>query len=396
MWSYFKIELSNFFTNRKNIAIYVLLACFALFYSIRIAPVYDPIEKVDINQIEASYLNREEFLISREGKDNTKAHPAVNYAMTIFKPWNTMELTRMEALQKKDLKAYARATSQWYKHTDSVTYSGGLYYYNPRYYTYGNLYAHEEGHLGYLSTAARYEAYAELDSDLTLEVLEEFTAIQTVHRLMDDFLPYVFFIGCLLLTVDIVLQDRKNPTLLRGYPIADWKKLVVKALTAFVGSICLIIPLLIGYIIVGIQFGFGSLDFPVPIKSGYGFETITMASYFAKTGALILCWFAVIISFVILLSVTLRNEVANLIAGLIVIFSEFIYLDRGIGFLKPVEYYLPTYTQVSQVITNMKNHFYTTGNIEFSKGIILIIGCATILFALALVVSLSKRYRFIK
>ena len=396
MWSYLKIELSKFFKNRKNIAVYVLLTCFALFYSIRVAPAYDPIEKVDIYQIEASYLNREEFLISREGKDPQQSHPSVRYAVAMFKPWNTIELSRMEAIQAKDLKLYARVTSEWYKFTDSVTYKGGYYYYNPRYYNYGNREAHEQGHLAYLSTAARYKAYSELESDISLEVLEEFTAIQTFHRLMDDFLPYVFFIGCLLLSVDIVLQDRKHPTLLRGYPIADWKKLIVKGVTAFIGSLCLILPLMVGYVIIGIQFGFGSLDFPVPIKSGTEFETITMTSYFAKTGILILCWFMVIISFVILLSVTLRNEIANLIAGLIVIFAEFIYLDRGVGYIKPVENYLPTYTQVSQVVTNMKNYFYTTIKIEFSKGLILLIGCAVILFALALVTSLNKRYRFIK
>ena len=396
MWSYLKIELSKFFKNRKNIAVYVLLTCFALFYSIRIAPAYDPIEKVDIHQMEASYLTREQFLISREGKDTSQAHPAVQYAVGLFKPWNTIELTRMEALQAKDLKLYARVTSEWYKFTDTVTYKGGYYYYNPRYYTYGNREAHEQGHLAYLSTAARYAAYSELDSDITLEVLEEFTAIQTFQRLMDDFLPYLFFIGCLLLSVDIVLQDRKNPTLLRGFPIADWKKLIVKGVTAFIGSLCLILPLMVGYVIIGIQFGFGSCDFPLPIKSGTQLETITMSNYLAKTGILILCWFMVIISFVILLSVTVRNEVANLIAGLIVIFSEFIYLDRGIGYLKPVENYLPTYSQVSQVVTNMKNHFYTTIKIEYSKGLVLLISCAVILFALALVTSLNKRYRFIK
>jgi len=308
MWSYLKIELSKFFTNRKNIAVYVLLTCFALFYAIRLAPAYDPIEKVDINQIEASYLNREQFLISREGKDNSKAHPSVQYALAIFKPWNTMELSRMEALQAKDLKLYARVTSEWYKYTDQLTYKGGNYFYNPRYYTYGNREAHEQGHLAYLSTAARYAAYSELESDITIEVLEEYTAIQTFHRLMDDFLPYVFYIGCLLLTVDIILQDRKNPTLLRGYPIADWKKIIAKAVTAFIGSICLIIPLLVGYIIIGIQFGFGSLDFPVPIKSLYDFETITMASYFAKSAALILCWFALIITFVLLLCALLKRR----------------------------------------------------------------------------------------
>ena len=403
MWSYLKIELSKFFTNKKNIAVYVLLTSFAIFYALRVAPAYDPIEKVDINQIEANYLTREEFLLIRSAKDNSLSHPAILFAMEIFPQWNEYELKRMEALQANDLKEYARVTSQWYLYTDSLTYGYGYYYYNPRYYNYGNIYAHEEGHKAYLSTSARYAKYAEMDSDITLEVLEEYTAIQTVYRLMEDFLPYVFFIGALLLSVDIVLQDRKYPTLLRGYPIADWKKLLMKGLTAFIGSIALIVPILIGYILIGIQFGFGSLKLPVPVYEPTGefgafagYKTIPMYSYFAQTGALILGFFALIIALVLFLSVVFRTEILNLIAGLGFIASEAIYYDRGNGYVYPVENYIPTYFQVSHIITNSKNPFYDTTKIAYSKGLMLIGGCMLILLVITLLISLSKRYKFIR
>lgn len=400
MWGYLKIELSKFFTNKKNIAVYVLLLSFAVFYAIRIAPAYDPIEKVDINQIEANYLTREEFLIQREGKDSSSSHPAVQYAMSIFPLWNEIELKRMEALQKKDLKEYTLTTSEWYLFTDSQTFGGGYYYYNPRYYTFGNNDAHMEGHLAYLATASKYAKYAEFkNQELSLEVLEEFTAIQTLYRLMDDYLPYVLLVACLLLSVDVVLQDRKHPTLLRGYPIHDWKKLITKGITAFIGSLAIFVPLLIGYIIIGIQFGFGSFKFPVAIRladNPHGFETITMAKYFALTGTLLLAWFIVIISFVLLLSVILRNEIANLIGGLMLVFAEFYYLDKGYGYFKPVQDYLPTYTQVSHVVTNSKNYFYEASGIDFSKGLLLLSISAVILIILSVVITLSKRYRFIR
>lgn len=404
MWSYLKIELSKFFTNKKNIAIYVLLTSFAVYYALRVAPEYDPIEKVDINEIEASYLTREEFLINREGKDSSGSHPAIQFAMAIFPEWNEYEMQRMVALQAGDLKEYTRVTSEWYLYTDSLTYTGGYYYYKPRYYNYGNLYAHEEGHRAYLATSARYEKYAEMDSEeLTLEVLEEFTAIQTLYRLMEDSLPYVFLVALLLLSVDIVLQDKKYPTLLRGYPIADWKKLLMKGVTSFIGGLALFIPILIGYILIGIQFGFGSLKLPIPVfvPSGdfgamAGYKTIPMYSYFAQTGALLLGFFALIIAIVLLLSVVFRTEILNLIAGLGFIASEAIYYERGNGYLYAVENYIPTYLQVSHIVTNSKNSFYDSTGIELSKGLMLVGSCTIILLVITLLISLSKRYKFIR
>lgn len=399
MWSYFQIELTKFFKNRKNIAVYVILLSFAFFYSIRIAPAYDPIEKVDIQQMEANYLNREEFIINREGKDNLHAHPSILYALAIFPKWNQLELDRMKALQEKDLKKYAEVTSEWYLYTDEQTYRGGYYYYNPRYYTYGNRDAHLEGHLAYLSTAARYDGYSKMDGDITLEVLEEFTALQTIYRMMQDYLPYVFLIGALLLSVDIVVQDRKNPTLLRGFPITDWKKMLVKWTVAMCGSFAMIIPLLVLYIIVGLQFGFGSLDLPVPVnhvtKYEVMYETITMKEYFLKVGLLLAIWFAIITSFAIFLNLVFRSEMVSLLAGVVLIFSEFFYMDRGYSFFKPVHQYLPTYTQVSNIVTNEKNFFYETSEITLSHGLILLVVTVLILLILNISITLVKRYKMI-
>lgn len=401
MWAYFKIECKKFFTNKKNIAVYVLLLCFAVFYAIRLAPAYDPIEKVDINAIEASYLTRETFLAEQYGKDPYNQHPAVQYALAIFPIWNQYEIDRMKALQTKDLKEYAAVTAEWYKFTDLHTFRGGYYFYNPRYYNYGNLYAHEEGHKAYMATAARYEQYAKMDNDaLNLEVFEEFTAVQTIYRLMEAYLPYVLLIAALLLSVDIVLQDRKYPTLLRGYPISDWKKLLVKGVTAFVGVLAMLIPIVLFAVMIGIQFGFGSFNLPVPVAvdsiMGISYKTITMGEYFTKAALLLASLCALIISLVLFLSVLFRSEVFNLLAGLGFLASERLYYDRGNGYLYDVENFIPTYFQVSHIITNSKNSFYDTIEIAYNKGIIIACLLTGILLIVTLFISLSKRYKFIK
>lgn len=400
MKAYLKIELTKFFTNRKNLAVYILVAACALFYAIKIAPFYDPIEKVDNDVMQAAYDTRLAFLESRKQKNNLHAHPAVIHAMFQFMSWNSLEVKRMAALEKNDLKEYAYFTNKWYIFADKQTYTTGYYSYNPRYYTYGNREAHEQGHLAYLSTATRYGKYVILDKKITIDVLEERTANQTIYRLLESYLPYVFYIGCLLLTVDIVLQDRRNPSLLRGYPIADWKKIFAKGIIAFVGSIALIIPMLIAYFIIAMQSGFGSLQLPIPvmIEENYkpAFDTITLGQYFVQVGLLILGWFAVIISLILLLSVTIRQELANLAGGVFLIFSEKFYIDEGLGYFKPVENYLPTYTQVSKVVTNVKGFFYEAEGIVFLSGFTILTTTAFILMIITLGITLIRRYRFIK
>lgn len=400
MKAYLKIELTKFFTNRKNLAVYILVAACALFYALEIAPSYDPIEKVDYDEIKSAYDTRVEWTNSRKGKNNEGAHPAVVYSIFQFLSWNSLDIKRMAALEKNDLKEYTYLTNRWYIFVDKHTYTTGYYTYNPRYYTYGNPDAHEQGHLAYLSTATRYGKYVLLDKKITIDVLEERTANQTIYRLLESYLPYVFYIGCLLLTADIVLQDRRNPSLLRGYPIADWKKIFAKGITAFVGSIALIIPMLIAYFIIAIQSGFGSLQLPIPviIEENYkpAYDAITLGQYFVQVGILISGWFAVIISLVLLLSVTIRQELANLAGGVVLIFSEKFYIDEGLGYLKPVENYLPTYTQVSKVVTNVKNFFYESEGIVFLRGFTILSTTALILLIITLGITLIRRYRFIK
>ncbi|QUG43643.1 ABC transporter permease [Psychrobacillus sp. INOP01] len=395
MWSYFKWEFRQFFTNKKNIAVYVILLFLALYFALKVAPAYDPIEKVDVAEMEARFNTRDDFIKSVEGKFNI--HPSVAYALAIFPRWNELDKARIEALSENDYLKYAEATAEWYKYSDAMTLNSSELFYNPLYYTYDNDYAHADGHYGYGYTASRFTGYIEGSSELSMELFEERTALQTLQRMLNEYLPLVLFISCIFLSVDIVLKDRRNPSLLKGFPIADWKKLFMKGIVAFIGSILTIIPLCVGLVIIGLQNGFGNLSLRVPIYSYIEetFSNMTMGTFILKNGLFISVWILFFITIILFVSIILKAEFANLFVSFIVIAAEWIYFERVMGAYTDIQRYPTSYVQVGQVISGYRNFIYESPYLTYQNGLIILGSCTLILMILTLIASKLKRFKLI-
>ncbi|MEO4055047.1 ABC transporter permease [Solibacillus sp. CAU 1738] len=389
MWAYFKFEFLNFIGNKKNIAIYVILLFFACYYALKIAPTYDPIEKVDVDEIEARYLTREEFLSTVVIHDDM--HPLTYFATQIYPEWNYYDKERLDAIKDDNLKLYAEATTKWYTYSDSLIYKfgGDMIFYNAGYYTYGNDYPTMDGHYAYLYSASRYEGYATGKSDLSINVFEERTALQTLQRLLHSYLPLILIVSCILFTADIVLKDRRNPTLLQGLPLSDWRKLIIKGGVAFLGSILTILPLSVGLIIIGVRNGFGDFSLPVPLSiplpalstNELTFESISMGEYLIQNMLLLVLWFLLIISVLLFVSVLIKNEFANLLVGCVFIFAEFFYFSRGIGYYWDVQWFPSSYVQVGQVISGYRTFLYGFEKLTLSNGLA-VLGLSTCIFLL--------------
>ncbi len=393
MQSYFKFEFLHFFFNKKNIAVYVILLFFSCYYAMVVAPSYDPIEKVDRLEMEARYLTREDFLNS---VNTERMHPSTAYAVMTYPEWNEYEKGRLDALEENDFKKYAEATSKWYTYSDGMIYKGGDFlFYHPRYYTYGNNYAREDGHFAYLSAASRYEGYAEGDYALSIDVFEERTALQTWQRLLQSYLPFILIVSCILLSADIVLKDRRNPTLLRGFPMSPWRRLLVKGGVALFGSILAFIPLAAGLLIIGARNGFGSLDLPVPIYSHVdkSFSLISLSEFMLQNMALIILWFVLIISLLLLTSILIRNEFANLFIGFAVVIGEFTYYTRGIGFIREVQWYPTSYIQVGQVISGYRNYVYESNALTLGNGATVLSACVCIILLTVFIISNLPKFK---
>ncbi|QCR31223.1 ABC transporter permease [Lysinibacillus sp. SGAir0095] len=395
MRAYFKFEFIQFLFNKKNIAIYVILLFFACFYALKIAPSYDPIEKVDRDEIEARFLTREDFLNNVVIDENT--YPLTQFAAAIFPEWNEYDQQRLDALDDNDMKKYAEATYKWYEYSDFMIFRNGkgFLYYNSRYYTAGNLYATEDGHYAYMYSASRFKGYADGSSDLSINVFEERTALQTLQRLLHGYLPLILLIGCILFTADIVLKDKRNPTLIKGFPISIWSRLLVKGGVALIGSILTVIPLSVGFFLIAIQNGLGDFNLPVPIFSyeAKAFTSIAMGEYLFQNALLILFWFVLLISLLLLVSVLVRNEFANLVVGCVVVFAEFYYYVRGLGFVKDIQWYPSSYVQVGQIIAGYREYLNNSVALTLANGLLVMSLCTVICLLITFIVSNHRRFK---
>lgn len=403
MWAYFKFELSQFIRNKKNIAVYVILLFLAFFYALEIAPSYKPIEKVDIKEIESRYLMREEFLSKFRDNPNRFSGMA-SFGVAVYPEWNRLEKDRLDGLNEGDFIKYSKATSDWYVYTNGFTYNSDHFSYSPGYYTHGNLYAEDDGYYGFLYTASRYKGYAEGNSKLSLNVFEERTALQSVQRLLESYLPLILMISCIFLTVDIVLKDRFNPSILKGFPLSDWKKILVKGFVSLLGSIGAFIPLAVGFIIVGINYGFGDLQLPVPIYTipeevsiflKGDFINVSMGQFLLESFLLLMFIFILLISLILLSSMVIRNEFANLLVGAVFIFNEIFYFKRGIGYWYEVENYPTNYVQVGQILSGHRNYIYGSNELLFTNGLLVLGLSACVLILFIFLISKFKRYKLI-
>ncbi|MGE7926710.1 ABC transporter permease [Lysinibacillus xylanilyticus] len=403
MWSYFKFEFKQFFTSKKNLAIYFLLAFATFFYVFKIVPTYNPIESVDYEEIEARYLTRQEFLDRMEGQDLYNLHPSVIFAIQIFKEVNPLDKERLNALDEGNLKKYADLTRDWYYFTNSFTYQNEAISYNPKYFTKNNMYAEDDAFYAYLEQAVRYDAYSKADYELSLGIFEQRTALQTLERLLKGLLPIILIVCVLLLSVDIVRKDRRHPSILKGFPISDWKKLLVKMFVALLGSVVLFVPLIVGFIIIGLQSGFGNFNLPSPEyvahldwrKDGK-FEMMTLGTFLTQSLTLLFTWFFVIINVVLLCSIIFRSEMVNFAVGLLLIFGENFYASRYVGYFWDIQNYPTSYIQVGQIISKQRNFYYKNDQLDFTLGLELLFGLAGVVIFLMILIALNRRYKLIK
>ncbi|MDZ7835431.1 MAG: hypothetical protein U5K84_09015 [Alkalibacterium sp.] len=88
--------------------------------------------------------------------------------------------------------------------------------------------------IGYIYS--RYEAYGEEDfEDITPEVVEERTALQTIQRLMIGDLPLLMLILLVLFSIDSLTKNKGHATLFNGTPLTFGKNIMDQNISHFAG-----------------------------------------------------------------------------------------------------------------------------------------------------------------
>ena len=390
--NYIKWELVAFFSNRKNLILYAILVVTSLYYAVYIAQTYQPIESVNKSEIQARYNDRKEFL---KGTITEGTHPNAVYAYLVYPEWNRLDGERLSALADGNLQSYAQATHEWYKYSDGQLYKNNLLRYNPGYYTYGNMFATQDAHFAYLYSAERYGKYASANYTLNLNVFEERTALQTLQRMLESILPYVLLISCLLLCNDLVLKDRKHASIVNGFPMTPFKRMILKGFVGLIGSITSIVLFFPAFLVIGFRDGFGSLRLPAVIHHynhlNLGtFDSISIGLYLTKNFVMLLFWFILIIGLVLLISIILKNEYINLTIG-VLFFLEITYYQRG-NIIEDWLGYLPTsYVQSGEIISGHRNYFLVTESLGFGKGLLVLLSTVFLIYLLIWLVTNKKK-----
>lgn len=380
MMQYFIFELKAFSRNKKNIAVIVLLILAALYYSFIVMPDYQPNESINEEEIRAEHDSMVYWIDNRQADGISEG---AQFALAYFPELIEIDAERIQALENEEYSAYAVWTSEWYTYQDFYTYSYTEFLsYNHVYYGSEQDYPTQEGSYWYRETASRYEAYAEGDNTVTLAVLEEQTALQTVYSLLNTrVVPMILIAVVVFYANDIVLKDRKHLTITKSFPLSFSGKLWVKTWTVLSTTVLTFTGLLLLIMIsVGIQNGMGSFSLPVTVFDGLvlqnrgSFETISLGVFYLQAVTLILLITYFFTRMLILFSLLVRNEFFNLFAGLALIFTERLYYMRGVGFFSNVDLLPSTFFPIGRVLSGYQNHLYNSPAITFQNGVVSLLG----------------------
>jgi len=161
--------------------------------------------------------------------------------------------------------------------------------------------------------------------------------------------------------------------------------------------------IVVGVLVMTIQFGFGYFDLNVPVMiqqktfTSEDFSVISMASYLGKTLIVLPLLVILFVRLNIVLSLLFKNEWIVLFISSLILFSESLYLTRSTRelFGKDISLFPQTYFDFGKIIDGEKNFLMNTETITYAKGIlVLLITCLAIEVILLIVSLIINKRRF--
>lgn len=368
-----------------------------MYYSFILAPNYTPNEEVNKSEIRSEYDSMVHWMENRQSEKRIST--GVQFALAYYPGLIEINENRLDALTREDYESYARWTADWYLYQDTFIYSTPEFLsYNHVYYGPEQDYPLIEGSYWYREIANRYKQYIETENEITLNLLEERTGLQSVYRLLNTTLvPVILIAVVVFFSNDIVIKDRKHLSITRSFPLSFTGKLWIKTFVILTATMMTFLGvLLLILLITSLQNGFGTFSIPVSIYDGLvlrdrgSFDSISLGLFYIKAIGLVLLITYLFIRVIIMFSILIRNEFFNLLAGLALIFTERLYYMRGIGFFSNVDLYPSTFFPVGQVISGYQNHLYNSPVITFQNGVI---SLAAAIIVIELIILILTRFR---
>ena len=383
---YFIFQLKCFFTNPKNIGLFVLTFILSLYFCLVSVPNRQIIEKVDPYAIKGEYQRYNLFLKKAVTKINEmqkskNAHEVPNEgyvnALKTYPAILKFDKHRLHGIKTNNWREYAIYSSRWYKDVDHLIFvdENEQFLYPVQYYQNNNY--REDGHFGYQRTAHLYDALVKSKQPLTRNTIEERT---------------------------IVPNDRKNNSVLKNIPLSKSSILWIKTLVVEIGvGINFLLALVVITLCTAPKYGFGSFNLRTTFYTGrlyflQPFKYPTLGEYFGQFGIFAILIVFLFIRLTILFSIIFRNEyIAEILATIFAISGKVFYFSLGMGYVYPFLQNLPmTYFSIGDSLTGNLAYLMDSPGWGFVAGLYPLIFAILIVEICMIMISHSNRVSLVK
>ncbi|MDN4606890.1 hypothetical protein [Sporosarcina highlanderae] len=276
---------------------------------------------------------------------------------------------------------------------------------DPNLFTLSPFPGKDRAHL-YQQTMMRYEDYLENDYPITYGLMYEKTGLQALQKFLQTN-GILFILFCVIyFSSDILSRDRKYQTVLQGMPLSWYRQLNLKSLSTFLYSLLIIaVMLVVGVIVMSLQFGFGYFDLHVPIMIGQqlftaeDYDVISIATFIGKTFMGIPLLVFLFIRLNIILGLILKNEWVVLLVSSLILFLDRLFATRTTRelFGQDISFFPQIYFDFGKIVDGEKNFLLNVETITFAKGLVVLLVTIAVIEALLFICSriINKR-RFYK
>lgn len=261
----------------------------------------------------------------------------------------------------------------------------------------------DRSHL-YKQTMMRYEDYLTNDYPITYGLMYEKTGLQALQKfLQTNGILFILFCA-IFFSSDILSRDRKNKSVLQGVPLSWYRQLNLKSLSAFFYSLLVTIGILIvGVIVMSLQFGFGYFDLHVPIMIAQetftleDYDVMSIASFLGKTLIAVPLFVYLFIRLNVILGLLFKNEWLVLLVSSLLLFSDRLFVSRTTRelFGRDISFFPQTYFDFGKIVNGDKSFLLNTETITYMKGIVvLLVTIAVIELMLFILSKIINKRRF--
>lgn len=225
-------------------------------------------------------------------------------------------------------------------------------------------------------------------NQVSTHMLEDKTAIQQLYRFVERYLPFAFLLITAFIASEVLVSDRKHPTIKAGKPI-DWRMYIFyQSVAVFVICGLYMIGTMVIYTAVnGLLFGFGPLRIEITSyamtpqentlintyrgdMSFFGYQNAWL--YVGLSMVFILVMMYVLIRVSMLFSLIFRQDMIVLVLSILLVTVSSIYLaDSSAGIFGIDPWYLPhNYIEIGRVLMGEMNYIAFTDQFTFMNGLI--------------------------